>query len=166
MCDFRAQNDAWQHITHWQISPESTYLVCCPIIMRLRTEGLNSTFPMRTSRDRGRLAKTILNTVMALSTLPELHLIILYLSSFFFLKSNSPQPFFQGGFLVSTYRSFFFFSSNYKIKAISLHKVLLIHTLTKSYVEEKRNWDSSSVELNKPILIWKMVREVTSQPAS
>lgn len=72
--------------------------------------------------------KTIFNTVMALSTLPELHLIILYLATFF-LKSNSPEPFFQGVFLVSTYR---FFSSNYKIKAISLHKVLLIHTLTKS----------------------------------
>lgn len=97
--------------------------------------------------------KTILNTVMALSTLPELHLIILYLLSFF-LKSNSPEPFFQGGFHVSTYRSLFFFSSsNYKIKAISLHKVLLIHTLTKSYVVEKRNPESSLVELNKPILI-------------
>ena len=41
--------------------------------------------------------KTIFNIVMALSTLPELHLIILYLSTyFFFLKSNSPKPFFQG----------------------------------------------------------------------
>lgn len=51
---------------------------------------------------RGHLAKKkknnkILNIVMALSTLPELHLIILYLT---FFLSNSPKSFFQGLMLV------------------------------------------------------------------
>lgn len=60
---------------------------------------------LRTLHDRGHLAKTIFNIVMALSTLPELHLIILYLLTYFFLKSNSREPFFQAVILVSTYRS-------------------------------------------------------------
>lgn len=104
---FRAQNDQWQHLTrHDSLLRKLLFGVLSQHHMRLYIVGLQSNISNgRTLHDRGHLAK---NNIQHSHGFINTTWVTFNNSVFsnFFLKSNSPEPFFQGVFLVSTYRFF------------------------------------------------------------